>query len=337
MIESVSKRLRLAGRDYSAPGWYFVTLGADFHKPLFGCMEESKVILNDWGRLVVKAWHDLPNHCVDVQLGEFIVMPNHVHGLLRLGPANKLPLGAIINGLKGQVTRNVNKLVGKRCTVWQQNYHEVIVHGLEELKAKAAYIKENPERWALNKSPRQGGAAPARGIINNPLPGQSTPKGEAVPMRYAGNVDLLELEPKLALRVSRRASEGEIEALKQRMRSFEGVVASTFISPGERECLEVLLNKGTHVRVLWVIPMAMPEHIYAQWAGAFTEGRALWVSAYGTLRQGEALPGEPPAGAGHSLNEPSRERCMECNSWVEELCKTPAPGRENPSLERGTP
>ena len=147
MIESVSKKLRLVDRDYSAPGWYFVTLGANFHKPLFGSMEESKVVLNEWGWLVVKAWHDLPNHYVDVQLGEFIVMPNHVHGLIRLGSANKLPLGTIMNGFKGQVTRNVNKLAGRRCTVWQQNYHEVIVHGLDELKAKAAYIKENPVRW----------------------------------------------------------------------------------------------------------------------------------------------------------------------------------------------
>jgi REP element-mobilizing transposase RayT len=161
MIESISKKLRLADRDYSAPGWYFVTLGADFHKPLFGCMEESKVVLNDWGRLVVSAWHDLPNHCGDLQLGEFIVMPNHVHGLLRLGSANKLPLGTIINGFKGQVTRNVNKLAGRRYTVWQQNYHEVIVHGLDELKAKATYIRENPERRAL-KSP-------------NPSPGRGRP------------------------------------------------------------------------------------------------------------------------------------------------------------------
>jgi hypothetical protein len=74
-----------------------------------------------------------------------------------LGPENRLPLGRIINGFKGQVTRNVNKLTGRRCTVWQQNYHEVIVHGLEELKAKAAYIKENPARW---NSPRQGAAGP---------------------------------------------------------------------------------------------------------------------------------------------------------------------------------
>jgi putative transposase len=160
MIESLSKKLRLEGRDYSAPGWYFVTLGADFHKPLFGHMEEAKVILNDWGQLVVNAWRDLPNHCGDVRLGEFIVMPNHVHGLIRLGSENTLPLGVIINGFKGQVTRNVNKLVGRRCTVWQQNYHEVIVHGLDELKAKAAYIKENPVRWAAKHSPRQGEADP---------------------------------------------------------------------------------------------------------------------------------------------------------------------------------
>jgi putative transposase len=161
MIESVSKRLRLEGRDYAAPGWYFITLGADFHKPLFGHMEEAKVVLNDWGQLVLSAWHDLPNHGRDLRLGEFIVMPNHVHGLIRLGPENRLPLGRIINGFKGQVTRNVNKLAGRRCKVWQQNYHEVIVHGLEELKAKAAYIKENPARW---NSPRQGAAHPGAAV-----------------------------------------------------------------------------------------------------------------------------------------------------------------------------
>jgi len=99
------------------------------------------------------------------------------------------------------------------------------------------------------------------------------------------------------------------------MRRVDGVVVSTFMSPGERACLDVLLEEGNAARIVWLIPMVMPEQIYAQWAGAFIEGRALWVSKYLS---------EPLAGAGHPQGEadprPSRASCLECNAWVDKLC-----------------
>ena len=322
---SVSSQLRLKGKDYQDSGWYFVTLGADFHKHLFGDVYEGRVVLSEIGRLVEVAWLDLVNHFDAIELGEYIVMPNHAHFLILIKPGKTVSLGKIVNGLKGRVTRDVNRgRSGDRIVVWQHNYYDVVIYGEEELRIRQAYIKANPLKWELRNVPR--GELPDLPAKAGHYAGQYELPAKAghYAGQYVGALNLLKLGPKLALRVSRRASEGEIEVLKERMRSFEGVVVSTFISPGERACLDVLLEEGNAARVVWVIPMVMPEKIYAQWAGAFVEGRALWLSRYGGL-PAEAGQYGLPAEAGHYAGQyagqyTTREQCLECNAWVDRLC-----------------
>ena len=82
--------------------------------------------------------------------------------------------------------------------------------------------------------------------------------------------------------------------------AYDGVVCSTFFSPGERECLDALLENRN--KVIWVLPMGMPEHIPVKWADAFIEVRALWVSAF---------PDEQ--------NDAGRSCCERANRWVEYL------------------
>jgi len=324
---SLSSQLRLKGKDYQDSGWYFVTLGADFHKHLFGDVYEGRVVLSEIGRLVEVAWLDLVNHFDAIELGEYVVMPNHVHFLILIKLGKTVSLGKIVNGLKGRVTRDVNRgRSGDRIVVWQHNYYDVVIYGEEELRIRQAYIRANPVQWDLRKVPR--GCLPAEAGNIPAEAGQYGLPAEAGhyagQYRYIGNVDLMKVVPKLALRVSRRASEGEIEALKQRMRSVEGVVVSTFISPGERACLDVLLEEGNAARVLWVVPMVMLEKIFSQWAGAFAEGRALWLSRYGGLpaEAGQyGLPAEAGHYAGHYEGQyVTREQCLECNAWVDKLC-----------------
>lgn len=308
----------MQGKDYRDPGWYFVTLGTDYHRPLFGAVVDGRMVPNELGRLVERNWQSITTHYPHVRLGAFMVMPNHFHGIIQIRPfgneggVKAKSLGAVVNGFKGSVTREWRRS-DSCCSkkgeeealfrVWQPNYWDVICFDAEELRTREQYILENPLRWWMKNVPR--------GVIKQ--------------SRYMGNLDLMKVVPKLALRVSRRASEEEIEALKAQMNSFDGVAVSTFFSLGERACLEVLLGrdfccskkeqkeegfcyskKGQMKRagVIWVMPMKMPKQIYGQWAGAFAEGRALWLSAYGD----DAL-------------EATRERCMECNGWVERLCQ----------------
>ena len=73
---------RLKDYDYSQPGAYFVTTCTHQKVCLFGEVVDGEIILNDAGKIVRECWLDLPNHYSNVQLDEFIVMPNHVHGIV---------------------------------------------------------------------------------------------------------------------------------------------------------------------------------------------------------------------------------------------------------------
>ena len=76
--------IRLKGYDYSQPGGYFVTIVAQNRECLFGEIAGGEVQLSRAGRIVQQAWMDLPNHYADVVLDEFVIMPNHVHGIIVL-------------------------------------------------------------------------------------------------------------------------------------------------------------------------------------------------------------------------------------------------------------
>jgi len=76
--------IRLQGYDYAQPGAYFVTIVTHNHECLFGDVVDGEMRLNPLGNIVGTCWHDLPNHYPHVQLDAFVIMPNHVHGIIVL-------------------------------------------------------------------------------------------------------------------------------------------------------------------------------------------------------------------------------------------------------------
>jgi putative transposase len=82
------RSIRLKGYDYSQEGLYFITLCTQNRVCLFGKIENEKMMLNDAGRIANECWLNIPNHFPNVILHEFIIMPNHVHGIIQLVGAN---------------------------------------------------------------------------------------------------------------------------------------------------------------------------------------------------------------------------------------------------------
>ena len=83
MPHNIRRRsIRLRGYDYSRRGAYFVTICAQDRDCLFGEIVNDKMQLNDAGQYARKCWMDIPAHFPDAQLDEFIIMPNHVHGII---------------------------------------------------------------------------------------------------------------------------------------------------------------------------------------------------------------------------------------------------------------
>ena len=76
------RSIRLKGYDYSQPGWYFVTIVTHNREMLFGNVVNGRIILNKIGRIADQCWRDIPDHFPNVRLDEYIIMPNHIHGII---------------------------------------------------------------------------------------------------------------------------------------------------------------------------------------------------------------------------------------------------------------
>ena len=164
------RSIRLAGWDYTRPAVYFVTICTAGRVCRFDVPAVYEIVASAWRTIPEKA------HAAHVCLDEWVVMPNHLHGLVILtnSPEEGIPfpmagrtplpavpaerrlrpgsLGAIIGNFKSLVTRRVNNVEqtfgGK---VWQRGYYERIVRNERELKAIRRYIRENPDRWAEDR------------------------------------------------------------------------------------------------------------------------------------------------------------------------------------------
>jgi REP element-mobilizing transposase RayT len=149
--------LRLPRYDYASPGIYFVTMCTSNRRCLFGKVVESEMRLNISGNLVEACWYTLPDHYPHVLLDSFVVMPNHVHGLVVLtrdseGRQGGPGLSEVIRAFKAFSSRRVNAARGATGTVlWQRGFYDHVVRREESLERIRNYIITNPLRWHLDK------------------------------------------------------------------------------------------------------------------------------------------------------------------------------------------
>lgn len=179
------KSIRLKGYDYSQDGAYFVTICAQNRECLFGEIKDGKMILNDAGTFVKECWNETPKRYPIVILDEFVVMPNHFHGIIfiideRVDRAGTRPAPTNINGNVGaplvgaqNVVRSQNyptigNIIGEFKSIttheyingvknknwqpfekrlWQRNYYEHIIRTDKSLNEIREYIIDNPANW----------------------------------------------------------------------------------------------------------------------------------------------------------------------------------------------
>jgi REP-associated tyrosine transposase len=173
------RSIRLQCYDYSQAGALFITICTNNRENLFGDIVAGAMQLNDAGETVERCWFDIPAHFPRVELDEFVIMPNHVHGIIVLTDAittvgakdlrakdlwakDLSPLqlnrptgtsgtiGSIVRGFKIGVTkwfRQQNTI----HEVWQRNYWEHIIRNETERDRSREYIRYNPARWEQDK------------------------------------------------------------------------------------------------------------------------------------------------------------------------------------------
>ena len=164
------RSIRLQGYDYSQADVYFVTIVAQARACLFGEEVDGNVHLSKTGRMVSDCWQWLESQYAYVALDEYVLMPNHLHGLIMItdnvrrggsrtaptgegSPTGKRkPLGRLIGAFKTVSTKQVklaHDLPGK--TLWQRNYFEHVVRSEESLDKIRQYIRDNPARWEFDR------------------------------------------------------------------------------------------------------------------------------------------------------------------------------------------
>jgi putative transposase len=169
------RSIRLCGYDYTKVGTYFITACIYQRQCLLGDVVNGNMVLNEYGDIVQACWDDIHAHFPNAKLDAFVVMPNHVHGIIVLQHAvnatrihTKSPittvtartfgkivpgsLPATIRSFKSATTKRINEIRGTSgLPVWQRNYYEHIIHNEEELNRAREYISMNPLRWHLDR------------------------------------------------------------------------------------------------------------------------------------------------------------------------------------------
>ncbi len=301
--------IRRKGWDYTSAGCYFVTINARRNRSLFGAVVNGRMVLNDVGKIAEEEWLRSASLRSEVELDEFVVMPNHVHGVvwLRKGfdasnPCASSPcrpqfgkpvagaLGTIVGAYKAAVTREIRRrglmpraqepVAAGASPIWHRNYWDVIVPDEKALEEIRKYIRFNPRNFDA--------------VMNVGEP------------QFVGNRDLMKLL-KTGFLASRGAntSHGRLP-----VKSGEAVM-SGFLSPMERAVFQAGLERGRPL--IWVKPWGQEEGLARQTRVAIEDGKLLIVSPFD-----------------EEIDAPSVRRAAWCNQYVLEHCDRMVVGHLNP-------
>ena len=176
---------RLKHWDYANTGIYFVTICTEDKIRHFGKIIDENIRLNKLGKFAVQCWEDIPKHFPFVKLDEYIIMPNHVHGIIgidkpdeenvetrhalsqtnddkniktghalslqhpRFRNQGKNTISAMVGSFKSAVTKHANK--NNIPCKWQTRFYDRVIRDENELFNIRRYIIENPLKWELDK------------------------------------------------------------------------------------------------------------------------------------------------------------------------------------------
>ncbi|PSN18160.1 transposase [filamentous cyanobacterium CCP5] len=167
------RSIRLKGFNYASEAFYFVTLCSYQRQCLFGTIIDGEVQLNEFGEIVAAEWMRTSDIRPNISLDEWVVMPNHIHGIISIrqtvstpdatlseaaqgctslqgGIAYRRPklLSSLVSGFKLATTKQINIRRNAAGTpVWQRNYYERIMRDENALVRVQRYIQNNPSKW----------------------------------------------------------------------------------------------------------------------------------------------------------------------------------------------
>ena len=158
---------RLKNWDYTSNGAYFITICTKKRNHHFGEITNAEMQLSPIGELAQQFWKEIPLHFPFVELGNFVVMPNHIHGILIISDMpnpnpnpddsnkNTIPspkpgsISTIIRSYKSVVNKNAH--YSNKEFQWHSRFHDHIIRNSESFERIQEYIANNPANWAKDK------------------------------------------------------------------------------------------------------------------------------------------------------------------------------------------
>ncbi|AJC49017.1 transposase [Allofrancisella guangzhouensis] len=171
------KSTRIKGYDYSQNGYYFITICTKNRVNYFGNVSNNgQIALNSYGSIVYECWKSIPQHYSKAYLDEFVIMPNHIHGILIINnnveteqysvlskgnslsmtaqyavTTNRIGLSQILKSYKEMCTKNIRNNLGDNKFQWQRSFYDHVIRDEKSLLKIREYIQNNPTKWHLDK------------------------------------------------------------------------------------------------------------------------------------------------------------------------------------------
>lgn len=176
---------RLKNWDYSQDGFYFITICTQDREEIFGKIRAGKIILNEIGKVVAAEWRRTGEIRANIELDEFVIMPNHLHGIVEISnrdngktknfckdvvtsrdvarnvstQINKFSkispkpgsLSTVVRSFKSAATKCIRQIHPAMDRVWQSRFYDRIIHGEDELNLVRDYIRKNPVNWDIDE------------------------------------------------------------------------------------------------------------------------------------------------------------------------------------------
>ena len=282
------KSLRNPNINYRS-GWWSVSVQVAKNKSILGAIVGERVVLNALGRAVEEYWRGLPAKYPELEIFDFVVMPNHFHALLRVhfAPTNREHhLGFLMSRFKGGTSfiygkkRRAGEVEDIGEQLWQRDYWDDLISSEDEFKGWQKYIRENPANWSSDRY----GACTAYTLGDTELLNRPRIAFVASQGFYASELRPRKIWAKSDGTVSKGAA------------SAAAVLISTFTSAQEREALRRALAKKRPLVAVFPAGIPVEDSLDPALAAAIRDGRALAVS---------------PQAAGSRLNKKIATWCNE--------------------------
>ena len=338
-VDGLKKRrpmLRNKNINYSR-GTFFVTMQAAFNKTIFGAIVGEKCVLNELGEAVATSLGLLGERYAGVEVGEFVVMPNHVHFIIKVGKALAEPrhpnmaadvarhceamgaerrhadhnLGYVVGRFKSWVSKIYRDMVASGraidvgATPWQRDFWDKLVTTPEQLDGYRRYIRENPAKWTRDRfgavtSYIYGNIALLNARLVGFVASQGAYKSELRPKKLWGKAGAEPSQPEATGAEPRHPEDSHPNHIVEaglRAREKPPLI-STFTSAQERAVFTKALSSGR--RFVKVCPGGIPSEseLEPTVIAACAEGRGLLIS---------------PVPPGTGVN---KQRAVWCNEYI---------------------